>query len=194
MSGSARNAPAIVRALARGAVALGALAAAAALGRPSDDCAAPTGERLAAAPAELLRGRLVEPRSGRPGAVPEARVYLLYYGASWCAPCRAFARTLKPIYESGEPARLGYEVVFVSRDRPGDDLAYAREAAMPWPFVGAPRDRRGRDLTELGGDVLPNLIAVDRRGRVLCRAVDPSGRSSGVRRTFDRLRAAMAPR
>ena len=156
-------------------------------------CAAPTGARLAAPPADLFRGQIERLRGGRPAklrAVPDADVYALYFGASWCAPCQAFGRAIKPIYERGEPAELGYEVIFVSMDTPPEDLAYVKAAGMPWPFLDAAGRRSARALTHPGTPVLPDLVVVDRLGRVLCRSVNSSGRALGVRQTFTLMREA----
>jgi nucleoredoxin len=144
-------------------------------------------------PAKAFAGkleRLHQGRSAKLRKVPDAEVYALYFGASWCGPCRAFGRAIKPVYESGEPARLRYEIIFVSKDPPPEDIAYISASAMPWPFVRGDGRFSGGSLAEVGGRVLPDLVVVDVSGRVLCRAVDIHGRSAGVRQTFERMRAA----
>lgn len=159
-------------------------------GKATASCDVPSSDRIVPSPEKAFRGRLERLHNGRPvklSALHRADVYVLYFGASWCGPCGAFARAIKPIYESGEPAVLGYELIFVSKDTPPKDVAYVRAIGMPWPYL---RDDTVGALASIGGRVLPDLVVVDRFGRVLCRAVDATGRSAGVRQTFDRMRAA----
>jgi thiol-disulfide isomerase/thioredoxin len=156
-------------------------------------CATPIGERLAAPPADLFRGQVERLRDGRPvklRAVPDADVYALYFGASWCAPCQAFGRAIKPVYETGEPTELGYEVIFVSMDTPPEDLAYVKAADMPWPYLNAVGRRSLRGLVSPGSPVLPDLVVIDRAGRVLCRTASSSSRALGIRQTFALMREA----
>lgn len=132
-------------------------------------CGTVAGERL---PPSSLAGQLRMLRGGRPSRVelPKRKVYFLYYGASWCAPCRALGRMIRQRHQSGEARRLGYEVVFISRDRPGKDLEYVRDAAMPWPYLPAAATGAAVQVVAAGRHALPDMIAVDGEGRILCRA------------------------
>ena len=43
-------------------------------------------------------------------------------GASWCAPCKAFARTLKSIKESNDYPNIEFEEYDIEEDEKGQEL------------------------------------------------------------------------
>ncbi len=164
-----------------------ALPAAAAAAR----CEGPTGGALSGPPAKLLSGALRQLATERPRLRP-ARAYALYFGAAWCGPCRLQVRKMKPLYEGGEPAALGYEIVFVSRDRDAKAAAaYAAAEAMPWPYLPP---NAVREVSSLGARSLPDMVVVDEAGRILCRAYAPDGRYLGAVEMLEALRASLRSR
>jgi hypothetical protein len=88
-----------------------------------------------------------------------------------------------------EAASAGLAVVFTSQDAtPEVAAAYVRDEAMPWPYLppGA-----GGEVRALGGRSTPDLVVVDRQGRILCRAYTPQGRYLGAAQVFEAALAAL---
>jgi thiol-disulfide isomerase/thioredoxin len=124
--------------------------------------------------AKSLRGRLQIMRDGRlvdfdPGARPEPELYLVYFGAHWCRPCREFSPYLLETYRRLKQMSPGhFEVVFVSGDHKADEQElYVRELGMPWPLV------RFSDVGNVGaierweGPGIPDLVVLTRNGDVV---------------------------
>jgi hypothetical protein len=96
---------------------------------------------------------------------------------------------MRSAYEAGEPAQLGYQVVFVSRDASSEAAAsYAAEERMPWAYLPPAAGGRAQEVAVLSGRSVPDMVVVDSKGRVLCRAYGPDGRYRGVSQVFDALR------
>ncbi len=124
--------------------------------------------------AKSLRGRLQVLQDGKlvafdPGTRPEPEIYLVYFGAHWCRPCREFSPHLVEAYRRLQQQSPGrFELVFVSDDRgAGEQELYIRELGMPWPVlkfsdigsVGAIERREGPGIPDLvvltrGGDLI----------------------------------------
>ncbi len=99
----------------------------------------------------------------------DQREYLLvFFSASWCPHCRDFTPYLRDFYTKHQDR--SFEVLLVPRDRREEEMqGYYRGFSMPWPAV--PFDR-GDVIDRLGGwyagpGGIPNLVLVDRQGRVL---------------------------
>ena len=101
----------------------------------------------------------------------EPEIVALYFGADWCAPCHAFVPTLREVRDTLRAAGADTEVVYVSLDaRESDMRRYMRLQAMPWPAIDHRRLRALPAIRALGGVAPPNLVLVDRDGRVLASA------------------------
>lgn len=127
----------------------------------------------------LERGRVV-----RAQLSADTKQVAIYYGASWCGPCRAFVPDLIAAYP--RLRARGMEVLFVSDDTGCvAALDYARTSRMPWLLL--PCDpRRGARLRALGGRALPGIVVVDRGGDVMATSWSDSDRSA-PRRILRRL-------
>ena len=101
----------------------------------------------------------------------EPAIVALYFGADWCAPCHAFVPTLREVRDTLRAAGADTEVVYVSLDaRESDMRRYMRLQAMPWPAIDHRRLRALPAIRALGGMAPPNLVLVDRDGRVRASA------------------------
>ncbi|MEY2881198.1 MAG: hypothetical protein RLZZ15_3578 [Verrucomicrobiota bacterium] len=150
-----------------------------ALGRVADFLAArpatpPSWAASASAVATSVRTRLQVLRDNRlvtfePGARAEPEFYLVYFGAHWCGPCRAFSPDLVRAYTRLQQAWPGrFELIFISSDRDaGEQLNYVREVRMPWPVVKFSALGRVAPLERWAASGIPNLVAVTREGEVL---------------------------
>ena len=82
------------------------------------------------------------------------RLTLVYFSASWCAPCRKFSPRLSDFYK-GKGASLSFELVFASLDKSEDAFSSyfsSMEAQFAVPFG------RGEELAStLGVSGIPSL-------------------------------------
>lgn len=147
--------------------------------------------------AGALHGRLVAVQDGRlaPRPVPvRARYVAFYFGASWCAPCRALMPDLKRSYARMHTAGAPVEIVFVSDDAGCRAMTdYIMTARMPWPAVAC-RDRaRLTWLQRARGAALPGLLVYDRAGKLLINSWSRTGHSS-PRKALNALERLAEPR
>lgn len=98
----------------------------------------------------------------------EPEVIALYFGADWCGPCHAFVPTLVQVRDALRAAGADTEVVYVSLDGTEAQMRrYMQAQAMPWPAVDYRRIDRIPGLRGLSGLGPPNLVLLDRQGRIL---------------------------
>ncbi|HTB81384.1 MAG TPA: thioredoxin-like domain-containing protein [Opitutaceae bacterium] len=124
--------------------------------------------------ARSVRGRLQVQRGGSlvdfdPGERPEPVLYLAYFGAHWCPPCREFSPKLVEAY-----ARLQkefpntFELIFVSNDRDAHEQAdYARAVNMPWPMIRYSDLGGVRPIEQWAPAGIPTLAVLTRDGAML---------------------------
>jgi thiol-disulfide isomerase/thioredoxin len=127
--------------------------------------------------AKSLQNRLQVLRDGKlvtfdPGARPEPEVYLAYFGALWCGPCRSFSPELVRTYQQLKQVAPDYfELVFVSSDRDGgEQLSYVREVGMPWPVIKFSALGRVNPIERWAARGIPNLVAVTREGEIIFKS------------------------
>jgi nucleoredoxin len=122
--------------------------------------------RIAAA----LKGRLVD-ATGKPvkdDDLDGQQLFALYYGASWCGPCRAFSPGFVKYINTVAAANPKLTVVLCSNDeKDADMLKYMSEEKMPWAAVPMKSMKQSPVLwTYLRGSI-PQLTIVDRHGKVI---------------------------
>jgi len=127
----------------------------------------------------------------------EPDIVALYFGADWCAPCHAFVPRLREVRDALRAAGADTEVVYVSLDSAESDMRrYMRLQAMPWPAIAHHRLRSLPAVRALGGIAPPNLVLIDRDGRVLASAWQ-GRRRTGLQHVLqqwaDRVAAAPPP-
>jgi len=121
-----------------------------------------------------LAAALVRPEGAR--FVPwqwtsEPEVVALYFGSGRCTPCRAFEPRLRETYARLRAAGADTEVVFVSLDESELEMRrHMQRLSMPWPALARHRLPSLPAVRALAGKGTPNLVLVDRAGRVLASA------------------------
>ncbi len=117
-----------------------------------------------------IKGKLVNAagKAADPAGLEETQVFALYYGASWCAPCRAFSPDLVKFVERVAAANPRLTVVLMSNDKSDAAMyGYMREEKMPWTALRLSDLTGQRALTAYMKGGIPQLVVVDRQGMVL---------------------------
>jgi nucleoredoxin len=161
----------------------------------------PRAREVAATPVEqrpsrigkVLAGKLVN-ADGSPSAanVEESTVFALYFGASWCGPCRSFSPGfVKYINEiSADNPKL--TVVLLSNDKKDADMfEYMSEEKMPWGALPLADLNDNPLLLSYSESGIPNLGIVDRFGKVLASSYE-NGRYYGPKRAQQGLEKILA--
>jgi nucleoredoxin len=126
--------------------------------------------RMVAALKSVLVGADGKPVA--PAALENAGVFVLYYGASWCGPCRKFSPRLVEFVQASAAGNPRLFTVLMSNDeQDADMLEYMRDEKMPWPAVPLASMRKAPFLLGYAIGSIPNLVVVDRYGRVLASSV-----------------------
>jgi nucleoredoxin len=120
--------------------------------------------------AAVLHGNLVDAsgRATNPAGLEDTQVFALYFGASWCPPCRAFSPELVKFIERVGPANPRLTVVLVSSDKTDAAMFnYMKEEKMPWAALPRERLTKSPSLVAYTKGGIPQLVIVDRQGTVL---------------------------
>jgi nucleoredoxin len=127
--------------------------------------------RIAAA----LRGVMVD-ADGKPAddrRLDETQVFALYYGASWCPPCRKFSPELVRFVNRVSKQNPRLTVVMMSDDKDGAEmLQYMKQEKMPWNAVPYAALEKSPPLLSYIRGGIPQLAIVDRHGKLLAEAFD----------------------
>ncbi|CAN5558128.1 hypothetical protein BH09PLA1_BH09PLA1_17210 [soil metagenome] len=143
--------------------------------------------------AAALKGVVVD-SDGKPMSnekLEEQTVFALYYGASWCGPCRSFSPGFVKYINTIAAANPKLTVVLVSNDeKDADMLKYMKAESMP--FGAVPMKAMSASpvfMNYLKGSI-PQLTIVDRYGRVIAdswnggRYVGPKVAQAGLDKTL----------
>lgn len=95
----------------------------------------------------------------------QAKVKLVDFWASWCAPCRAEMPNVKKIYKKYR--EKGLEIIGVSIDKqPTDWVKALQEEKMPWQNI---IDPEGKIATYFLVRAIPHTLLLDENNRILAK-------------------------
>ncbi len=144
--------------------------------------------------AALLKGKLVD-AEGKPftnPALDSAQIYVLYFSASWCGPCRKFSPRLIEFVNKVAKDNPRLATVLMSNDKvPDEMLAYMKDEKMPWPALPLASLQATPLLLGLAAGSIPHLVVLDRHGLVLASSAE-NGQWTGVDRPFAALEKLVA--
>jgi thiol-disulfide isomerase/thioredoxin len=122
---------------------------------------------------QQLKGDLVQWHNGAlshydDAALENKKLFLIYFSAHWCQPCRLFTPGLVNYYNEMVTKYPDFELIFVSRDKsPFGMETYMHESNMPWPAIDYQKVASKEGILKYAGDGIPDLVLVDSSGRVL---------------------------
>ena len=148
------------------------------------------GSRVATA----LKKTLVD-IEGKPFTSPgieQAKVYVLYFGASWCGPCRKFSPSLVRFVTSNLTDNPRMATVLLSNDEKDADMrAYMKDEKMPWPAMPLSALRETPLFLTQSAGVIPHLVVLDRHGKLLASSME-NGQYDGPERALKKLQDLLA--
>ncbi len=98
----------------------------------------------------------------------QKKIYGLYFGAHWCAPCRKFTPQLIQWYNQIARDHPEFEIIFISNDKSLEAMTgYMTGTGMPWPAVDFAKVAMVPSLLKYAGTGIPDLVVVDSSGKVL---------------------------
>lgn len=105
------------------------------------------------------------------------QIFALYYGAGWCPPCRAFSPDFVKYVNETTPKHPEFAVIFLNDDKQIPEmLAYMQQEKMPFPATNMKDWNQNNLLTSYSSQLIPQLVIVDRFGKVLATSDDNKGR------------------
>ncbi len=93
------------------------------------------------------------------------QVVVLNFWGSWCAPCRAEAKTLEDVYQSTRASGVAFVGVNV-RDSESKAKAFNRTFGVTYPSLFDEAGRVALSLREAPPNAIPATLLIDRAGRV----------------------------
>jgi thiol-disulfide isomerase/thioredoxin len=100
----------------------------------------------------------------------KGKVVLVQYWATWCEPCLVDVARLREIYRQYNGQ--GFEIVGINVDTDTQQLAaYLKENPLPWRTIQEEGGLESRPAIELGVMTLPQMLLLDRDGKVVNRNV-----------------------
>jgi hypothetical protein len=117
-----------------------------------------------------LEGKLVSSVTGKPqpldaGSLPR---YLVFYrGSSTCPITRRFTPTLIKYYQEMKPKHPEFEIIYIMTEPVADTEKFAKEIGFSWRAVAYESTGAMPDVSKPISGYLPQLIVMDRNGKVL---------------------------
>jgi thiol-disulfide isomerase/thioredoxin len=122
---------------------------------------------------EMIKGDLVYWHNGAvarydDAALENKKLFLIYFSAHWCQPCRIMTPGLVNYYNDAASKHPEFELIFISRDKsPFSMENYMRETNMPWPALDYQKIASKAGINKYAGKGIPDLVLVDASGKVL---------------------------
>ncbi len=124
-------------------------------------------------------------------AFADAKIYVLYFSASWCPPCRQFSPNLVKFINENAAANPHMAVTMLNDDENrADMLAYMKSENMPFPSMPL-TVLQNSILKKYEGDGIPDLVVVDSNGKVLADSYE-NNVYVGPYKTLDDLRKILS--
>lgn len=102
--------------------------------------------------------------------VPNNKLTLVDFWATWCAPCRVEIPNLKEIYRDYKSK--GLEIVGVSLDREGDRWkTYVNENNLNWIHMSELKHWKSEAGRIYGINSIPHVILIDQNGTIISRGL-----------------------
>lgn len=140
--------------------------------------------------AEALKANRIDAQ-GNPlasDAIDESTVFVLYFGASWCGPCRQFSPEFVKFMDAALPANPKMTVVMLNADEnEAEMLKYMQSEKMPFPAVKFATLKTLGAVYGYGGGSIPQLVVTDRHGKVLANTFE-NGRYANPKTTLAKLK------
>jgi thiol-disulfide isomerase/thioredoxin len=106
----------------------------------------------------------------------DKKYFAFYFGAGWCPPCQAFSPNLVAYLNDALPKHPELAAVLMSNDHSTPDmLAYMKQEKMPFPAVPPDALNNSPILSSYAGKIIPDMVIVDRFGKILAANEDKDG-------------------
>jgi predicted RecB family endonuclease len=123
-----------------------------------------------------LDPELVSSVTGKPAPFDAAalpKYIVLFRGSSTCPITRQFAPTLIKYYQQMKPAHPEFEIVYLMTETPENTGKFARELGFSWRAIKYQHGYMPTVMQPIGS-LLPQLVVMDRDGRVLANGLQNS--------------------
>ena len=106
-------------------------------------------------------------------SLEDTQIFVLYYGASWCPPCRQFTPGFVKYIKRVLPSNPRLSVAMMSNDKDEAQMrSYMTEEHMPWPAAPFAAMQNSPLLLSYEKNGIPQVVILDRQGKVLAENYD----------------------